>query len=55
MESRMFICDSPDTVREILEQFQEDTNLKHLLCTLQFGTLPNGLTVKNLGMFATEV
>ena len=41
--------------REIFEESQEDTNLVHLLCTLQFGTLPHGLTVKNLEMFATEV
>ena len=55
METRMFICGSPNTVREILEECQEKTNLEHLVCTLQFGTLPHSLTVKNLEMFATEV
>ena len=55
METRMFICGSPNTVREILEECQEKTHLEHLVCTLQFGTLPHSLTVKNLEMFATEV
>ena len=55
METRMFICGSPNTVREILEECQEKTHLEHLVCTLQFGTLPHSLTVKNLEMFAREV
>ena len=55
IETKMFICGSPNTVREILEDCHEKTGLEQLVCTLQFGTLPHELTVKNLEMFAREV
>ena len=51
----MFVCGSPQTVREILAQRFDEMNYGNLVTMLQFGTLPRTLTEKNLRMFAEEV
>ncbi len=55
MEKGMFICGSPATVREKLEQYQKEIGFGHLLTLLQFGTLPAELTRKNMEIYAKEV
>ena len=55
IDTRMFICGSSNTVREILADCHDRTGLENLVCTLQFGTLPHDLTVKNIEMFSKEV
>ena len=55
MDNRMFICGSPNTVQEILGECHDQVGLEHIVCTLQFGTLPHELTVKNLELFSKEV
>ena len=55
MDKGMFICGSPQTVRQKLEQYQKEIGFGHLLTLLQFGTLPAELTRKNMELFAQEV
>ena len=55
MDKGMFICGSPQTVRQKLEQYQKEIGFGHLLTLLQFGTLPAELTRKNMELFAKEV
>ena len=55
MDNRMFICGSPNTVQEILGGVSGPSWLEHIDFTLQFGTLPHELTVKNLELFSKEV
>jgi len=55
MDKGMFICGSPQTVRQKLEQYQKEIGFGHLLTLLQFGTLPADLTRKNMELFAKEV
>jgi len=55
MDNRMFICGSPNTVQEILGECHDQVGQEHIVCTLQFGTLPHELTVKNLELFSKEV
>ncbi|ARQ02649.1 LLM class flavin-dependent oxidoreductase [Pseudorhodoplanes sinuspersici] len=55
MAKGMFICGSPETVRQKLEQYQSEIGFGHLLTLLQFGTLPAELTRKNMEIYANEV
>ena len=55
MEKGMFLCGSPATVREKLQQYQQEIGFGYLLPLLQFGTLPHELTKKNTEIFAKEV
>ena len=55
IDTGMFICGSPNTVHEILADCHNRAGLEHIVCTLQFGTLPHELTVKNLELFSKEV
>jgi alkanesulfonate monooxygenase SsuD/methylene tetrahydromethanopterin reductase-like flavin-dependent oxidoreductase (luciferase family) len=55
IDKGMFICGSPETVRQKLESYQKDIGFGHLLTMLQFGTLPAELTRKNMELFATSV
>lgn len=55
MDKGMFICGSPETVRQKLEHYQQDIGFGHLLTMLQFGTLPAELTRKNMELFASQV
>lgn len=55
IDKGMFICGSPETVRQRLEQYQNEIGFGHLLTLLQFGTLPAELTRKNMELYATSV
>jgi alkanesulfonate monooxygenase SsuD/methylene tetrahydromethanopterin reductase-like flavin-dependent oxidoreductase (luciferase family) len=55
MESGMFLCGSPATLREKLEKYQKEIGFGYLLPALQFGSLPAELTRKNTELYAKEV
>jgi alkanesulfonate monooxygenase SsuD/methylene tetrahydromethanopterin reductase-like flavin-dependent oxidoreductase (luciferase family) len=55
IDKGMFICGSPETVRQRLEQYHSEIGFGHLLTLLQFGTLPADLTRKNMEIYAREV
>jgi alkanesulfonate monooxygenase SsuD/methylene tetrahydromethanopterin reductase-like flavin-dependent oxidoreductase (luciferase family) len=55
IEKGMFICGSPQTVRESLAEYHSQIGFGHLLTMLQFGTLPAELTRKNMEIYAREV
>jgi alkanesulfonate monooxygenase SsuD/methylene tetrahydromethanopterin reductase-like flavin-dependent oxidoreductase (luciferase family) len=55
MEKAMFLCGSPSTLREKLEQYQAQIGFGYLLPTMQFGTLPHELVTKSTALFASEV
>jgi alkanesulfonate monooxygenase SsuD/methylene tetrahydromethanopterin reductase-like flavin-dependent oxidoreductase (luciferase family) len=55
MENAMFLCGGAATLREKLEQYQQQIGFGYLLPTLQFGSLPAELTRKSTGLFAKEV
>jgi alkanesulfonate monooxygenase SsuD/methylene tetrahydromethanopterin reductase-like flavin-dependent oxidoreductase (luciferase family) len=55
IDKGMFICGSPETVRQKLEHYQKEIGFGHLLTLLQFGTLPADLTRKNMELYAGEV
>jgi alkanesulfonate monooxygenase SsuD/methylene tetrahydromethanopterin reductase-like flavin-dependent oxidoreductase (luciferase family) len=50
-----FLCGSSRTVRQQLEDFQKQIGFGYLLPLMQFATLPQELTRKNLELFAREV
>jgi alkanesulfonate monooxygenase SsuD/methylene tetrahydromethanopterin reductase-like flavin-dependent oxidoreductase (luciferase family) len=53
--SGSFIVGSPATVREQLREAQRQIGFGNLLMTIQFGTLPHDLTMKNIELLATHV
>lgn len=55
IDKGMFICGSPETVRQKLEDYHSQIGFGHLLSLLQFGTLPADLTRKNMELYANEV
>lgn len=55
IDKGMFICGSPETVRQRLEHYQKEIGFGHLLTLMQFGTLPADLTRKNMELYAAEV
>jgi alkanesulfonate monooxygenase SsuD/methylene tetrahydromethanopterin reductase-like flavin-dependent oxidoreductase (luciferase family) len=55
LKKGMFLCGSPETVRECIEQFQKQIGFGYLLPLMQFATLPHELTMKNLELFARRV
>ncbi|HTS92745.1 MAG TPA: LLM class flavin-dependent oxidoreductase [Stellaceae bacterium] len=55
IEKGMFICGSPDTVRQTLAERQKQIGFGQLLALLQFGTLPHDLTKGSMERFAREV
>ena len=55
MGKGMFLCGSPATLREKLEQYQKEIGFGYLLPTMQFATLPHELTKKSTEIFAKEV
>jgi alkanesulfonate monooxygenase SsuD/methylene tetrahydromethanopterin reductase-like flavin-dependent oxidoreductase (luciferase family) len=55
VEAGMFFCGSVQTVREQIMTAWRDMRVGHLLPMLQFGTLPEELTDKNMRLFAGEV
>ncbi len=55
MENGIFLCGSPDTVRQKLVDSHHVLGFQNFLAVLQFATLPRALTEKNLRIFAREV
>jgi len=55
IQKGMFLCGSPATLREKLEQYHREIGFGYLLPMMQFGTLPHELTTKNTELFAKEV
>jgi alkanesulfonate monooxygenase SsuD/methylene tetrahydromethanopterin reductase-like flavin-dependent oxidoreductase (luciferase family) len=55
IDKGMFICGSPETVRQRLEHYHGQIGFGHLLSLLQFGTLPADLTRKNMELYASAV
>jgi hypothetical protein len=55
MESGIFLCGSPDTIRKKLVESHRVLGFQNFLAVLQFATLPRDLTEKNLTLFAREV
>ena len=55
IEQGVFLCGSPETVRQRIADFQGRARFNTMICNLQFGTLPADLTRKNMDMFARFV
>ena len=55
LKKGMFLCGSPETVRQRIEEFQKQIGFGYLLPLMQFATLPHDLTRKNLESFARNV
>jgi alkanesulfonate monooxygenase SsuD/methylene tetrahydromethanopterin reductase-like flavin-dependent oxidoreductase (luciferase family) len=55
MSKGTFICGSPATVREKIEEAHARSGFEKLVCMIQFGTLPPELVSKSLQMFSEEV
>jgi alkanesulfonate monooxygenase SsuD/methylene tetrahydromethanopterin reductase-like flavin-dependent oxidoreductase (luciferase family) len=55
MENGMFICGSPSTVAEKLEEFQSQMGYGNLVTMGQFATLGHEQVKKSMQMFAEEV
>ena len=55
MENGMFICGSPSTVVEKLEEYQSAMGYGNLVIMGQFATLSHDQTKKSMQMFAEEV
>ena len=55
LELGMFICGSPQTVRETLLERQREIGYGNQLAQFQFGTLPHDLTMRNIEYLAGEV
>ena len=49
------VVGSPKTVREQIERVRDATGANNLITMLQFGTLSDELTKRNMEMFAAEV
>ena len=55
IERGMFICGSPETVRQTIAHHAADIGFGVIIGMLQFGTLPADLTHKSMTLFAREV
>jgi alkanesulfonate monooxygenase SsuD/methylene tetrahydromethanopterin reductase-like flavin-dependent oxidoreductase (luciferase family) len=55
IEQGVFLCGSPETVRQRIADFQGRARFNTMICNLQFGTLPADLTRRNMDMFAHHV
>ena len=55
METGIFLCGSPDTVRKKLVESHRVLGFQNFLAVLQFATLPRDLTERNVTLFAREV
>jgi hypothetical protein len=51
----MFICGSPDTVRQTLELHQKDIGFNVLVAMMQIGSMPSELTRKSMTLLAEKV
>ncbi|MSQ71937.1 MAG: LLM class flavin-dependent oxidoreductase [Betaproteobacteria bacterium] len=55
METGMFVCGSPKTVREILTRRYHELGFEYMLPMLQFATLPADQTRRSMELFGREV
>lgn len=55
IEHGFVVVGSPATVRQKLEALAKRLNVGHLMVALQFGSMPHGLTEKNIELFGREV
>jgi alkanesulfonate monooxygenase SsuD/methylene tetrahydromethanopterin reductase-like flavin-dependent oxidoreductase (luciferase family) len=55
IENGTAVVGSPKTVREQIERLRDATGANNLVTMLQFGTLSDELTRRNMEMFASEV
>jgi alkanesulfonate monooxygenase SsuD/methylene tetrahydromethanopterin reductase-like flavin-dependent oxidoreductase (luciferase family) len=55
LKKGMFLCGSPETLGQQIEQYQRQIGFGYLLPMLQFATLPHHLTKRNLELFARTV
>jgi alkanesulfonate monooxygenase SsuD/methylene tetrahydromethanopterin reductase-like flavin-dependent oxidoreductase (luciferase family) len=55
IDAGIFLCGSPDTVRDLLVAAHKKLGFQNFLANLHFATLPADLTEKNLRLFAREV
>lgn len=51
----MFLCGSPQTIREQLEAYQRQIGFGYLLPMMQFATLPHDLTKRSMELFTSAV
>jgi alkanesulfonate monooxygenase SsuD/methylene tetrahydromethanopterin reductase-like flavin-dependent oxidoreductase (luciferase family) len=55
IDKEFVVVGSPSTVRDKLTAMAKRLNIGHLMVALQFGSMPHGLTKKNIELFAREV
>jgi hypothetical protein len=55
VDGGIVICGGPETVRNAIRDCHHQAGFEHLLCLLQFGTLPADLTENNIRLFAKEI
>ena len=55
IEKGMFLCGSPETVASRIAGYQNEIGFGHMMCMLQFATLPSDLTRRSMELFAGEV
>jgi alkanesulfonate monooxygenase SsuD/methylene tetrahydromethanopterin reductase-like flavin-dependent oxidoreductase (luciferase family) len=55
LKKGMFLCGSPETLRQQIEECQKQIGFGYLLPMMQFATLPHDLTKRSLELFATKV
>ena len=55
IDAGIFLCGSPETVRDKLVAAHRRLGFQNFLANLHFATLPRDLTEKNLRLFAAEV
>ena len=55
IDKEFVVVGSPATVRDKLASMAKRLNVGHLMVVLQFGSMPHGLTTKNIELFAREV
>ncbi len=51
----MFICGSPETVRQTLEHHQKDIGFNVLVAMMQIGSMPGELTRRSMTLLAEKV
>jgi alkanesulfonate monooxygenase SsuD/methylene tetrahydromethanopterin reductase-like flavin-dependent oxidoreductase (luciferase family) len=55
IEHGFVVVGSPATVRQKLEALVKRLNVGHLMVALQFGSMPHGVTERNIDLFGREV
>ena len=55
IDKGMFLCGSPDTIAARISRYQDEIGFGHMMCMLQFATLPSDLTRRSMELFAGEV